>query len=55
MRCPHYGHVFEETHRWTEADELERAVREGASGRLGDDTVREPVAPPEDTLRAEIG
>jgi hypothetical protein len=56
--CTHCGGTgIEPVHRWTdtEADELERAVREDASGRLENVTVREPVAPPEDELRAEIG
>jgi hypothetical protein len=45
--------------RWTDDGDVNpdygRAVEQDASARLEVDTVREPVAPPENVLRAEIG
>jgi hypothetical protein len=50
--CTHcHGTGVEPVNHWTDD-----VIREDASARLEVDlTVREPVAPPEDVLRAEIG
>jgi hypothetical protein len=57
--CTHCGGTgIEPVHHWTdtEADELERAVREDASARLTVEVAaREPVVADEDVLRGEIG
>jgi hypothetical protein len=59
--CTHCnGTGVEPVHRWVDTDDVNpdytSAVREDASSRLtAEVTVREPVVPPEDELRAEIG